>query len=108
MQVMVLMAELGRAGAIELGIQLNSGAIERLLAYAESVAHFPTAVKEVYALSADTWDSLLAIVGCMCLHMPARMPASTLAPGRGPYQFSVTMDSRFLAASLVGSWGVCD
>lgn len=41
------MSELGRAGAIELGIQLNPRPIERLLAYAESVPHFPTAVKEV-------------------------------------------------------------
>ena len=47
LQVMVLMAELGRAGAIELGIQLNPGVVERLMSYAESVAHFPTAVKEV-------------------------------------------------------------
>ncbi|KAK9794653.1 hypothetical protein WJX73_010733 [Symbiochloris irregularis] len=45
-EVTVLMAELGRAGAIELGIQLNPGVIQRLLSYAESVAHFPTAVKE--------------------------------------------------------------
>lgn len=45
-QVVVLMSELGRAGAIELGIQLNPRPIERLLAYAESVPHFPTAVKE--------------------------------------------------------------
>lgn len=50
----MLLSELGRAGAIELGIQLNPGAIERLLAYGASVSHFPTAVKEVQPANAPS------------------------------------------------------
>ena len=46
-QVIVLIGELVRTGAIELGIQLNPGVVDRLLSYANSVSHFPTAVKEV-------------------------------------------------------------
>ena len=47
MQIAGLMKELGGAGAAELGIQLDDGFVDRLLAYARSVASFPTAVKEV-------------------------------------------------------------
>lgn len=36
-----------RAGAADLGVPLAGGEVARLMAYARSVAHFPTAVKEV-------------------------------------------------------------
>lgn len=35
------------AGAADLGVPLAGGEVARLMAYARSVAHFPTAVKEV-------------------------------------------------------------
>jgi hypothetical protein len=41
-----LIEELANAGAGALGLTLDSGVEERLCAYARSVAHFPTAVKE--------------------------------------------------------------
>lgn len=41
-----LISELGAAGSSALGLTLDSGLEERLCAYARSVAHFPTAVKE--------------------------------------------------------------
>ncbi|GAB4821761.1 hypothetical protein N2152v2_008807 [Parachlorella kessleri] len=41
-----LIQELAAAGAPALGVSLNPGVEDRLLAYARSVAHFPTAVKE--------------------------------------------------------------
>ncbi len=40
-----LIAELAAAGSKELGISLDAGVVDRLCAYARSVAHFPTAVK---------------------------------------------------------------
>lgn len=45
-QVEKLINELAGAGANALGIQLDDGTLPRLSAYAKSVAHFPTAVKE--------------------------------------------------------------
>ncbi len=51
MQITGLMTELGGPGASELGIKLDDGFVNRLLAYARSVSHFPTAVKEVRAAS---------------------------------------------------------
>ncbi len=51
MQVSMLITELAAAGQAELGVELDSGCVERLLAYARSVAHFPTAIKEVGAWS---------------------------------------------------------
>eukprot|EP00882_Tetradesmus_deserticola_P019448 GHRQ01020934.1.p1 GENE.GHRQ01020934.1~~GHRQ01020934.1.p1 ORF type:complete len:198 (+),score=80.79 GHRQ01020934.1:453-1046(+) len=45
-EVSELITELAAAGADALGVQLESGVVERLNAYARSVAHFPTAVKE--------------------------------------------------------------
>ncbi|KAI3436136.1 hypothetical protein D9Q98_002193 [Chlorella vulgaris] len=45
-EVAELIAELAAAGSAALGVTLESGVQERLLAYARSVAHFPTAVKE--------------------------------------------------------------
>lgn len=45
-EVSELIAELAAAGAADLGVSLEPGVVERLLAYARSVAHFPTAVKE--------------------------------------------------------------
>jgi hypothetical protein len=45
-EVSELIEELAAAGADALGVQLDSGVVERLNAYARSVAHFPTAVKE--------------------------------------------------------------
>jgi hypothetical protein len=45
-QVEQLIRELAAAGGAALGVQLEGGLEERLCAYARSVAHFPTAVKE--------------------------------------------------------------
>ncbi|KAG1662010.1 hypothetical protein FOA52_009499 [Chlamydomonas sp. UWO 241] len=45
-QVSALITEMAAAGSAELGITLDDGVVARLLAYARSVAHFPTAVKE--------------------------------------------------------------
>lgn len=45
-EVSKLITELATAGSSELGITLNDGVVDRLNAYARSVAHFPTAVKE--------------------------------------------------------------
>lgn len=45
-QVAELIAELAEAGGADLGVKLDGGYVERLCAYARSVAHFPTAVKE--------------------------------------------------------------
>lgn len=45
-EVSQLIGQLAAAGSAALGITLDSGVPERLLAYARSVAHFPTAVKE--------------------------------------------------------------
>ena len=42
-----LIDELAKGGSKELGVQLQEGTVQRLASYAESVAHFPTAVKEV-------------------------------------------------------------
>ncbi|KAK9836876.1 hypothetical protein WJX74_010188 [Apatococcus lobatus] len=47
-EVAGLMKELGGVGGAELGVQLDDKFVERLLAYARSVASFPTAVKEFY------------------------------------------------------------
>lgn len=47
MQVTDLIVELINAGADELGVEPKEGYVERLCAYARSVAHFPTAVKEL-------------------------------------------------------------
>lgn len=44
--VTLLIKELASAGAAELGISLDAGYVDRLTAYARTVAHFPTAVKE--------------------------------------------------------------
>lgn len=44
-EVSRLISELASAGSAELGIKLDDGCVERLLAYGRSVAHFPTAVK---------------------------------------------------------------
>jgi len=45
-EVAALIEEMAVGGAKELGITLESGVVNRLCAYARSVAHFPTAVKE--------------------------------------------------------------
>lgn len=42
-----LIGELAPAGSAALGLQLDAGIGPRLLAYARSVAHFPTAIKEL-------------------------------------------------------------
>ncbi len=44
-EVSRLISELASAGSAALGIKLDDGCVERLLAYGRSVAHFPTAVK---------------------------------------------------------------
>lgn len=46
MQVTDLIEELMAAGSKELAVSTKPGCVERLRAYARSVAHFPTAVKE--------------------------------------------------------------
>ena len=46
-QVASLIDELAKGGEKELGVELQDGTVQRLASYAESVAHFPTAVKEV-------------------------------------------------------------
>ena len=61
-QVSALIEELAAGGSKELGVSLDSGVLERLLAYARSVAHFPTAIKEVGAptpLVPLTWAACL-------------------------------------------------
>lgn len=45
-QVSDLIMELVPAGEKALGVELDSGYVERLCAYSRTVAHFPTAVKE--------------------------------------------------------------
>jgi hypothetical protein len=45
-QVELIILELAAAGEKELGVKLDDGLVDRLCAYAESVAHFPTALKE--------------------------------------------------------------
>ncbi|MEW5304326.1 MAG: hypothetical protein WDW36_006944 [Sanguina aurantia] len=45
-QVLPLMMELLDAGCAAMGISPAAGAMDRLMAYARSVAHFPTALKE--------------------------------------------------------------
>jgi hypothetical protein len=45
-EVSKLISELAAAGSEELGVTLDDGTLPRLMAYARSVAHFPTAVKE--------------------------------------------------------------
>ncbi|GIL78786.1 hypothetical protein Vretifemale_8219 [Volvox reticuliferus] len=52
-EVSELIRELIAAGAEELRVTPVGGEVERLNAYARSVAHFPTAVKEVGAEDAD-------------------------------------------------------
>jgi hypothetical protein len=42
----LIILELAAAGEKELGVKLNAGLVDRLCAYADSVAHFPTALKE--------------------------------------------------------------
>lgn len=46
-QVSSLMSELCTGGAKELGVGVAPGMVGRLLAYSRSVAHYPTAIKEV-------------------------------------------------------------
>ena len=46
MQVDLIILELAVAGEKELGVKLDEGLVDRLCAYADSVAHFPTALKE--------------------------------------------------------------
>ena len=45
-EVSALIQELAAAGEAALGVTLEPGVVPRLCAYARSVAHFPTAVKE--------------------------------------------------------------
>jgi hypothetical protein len=45
-QVAQVIEELAAAGEAELCVKLDSGLVDRLCAYADSVAHFPTALKE--------------------------------------------------------------
>jgi len=45
-EVVEIINELAGAAAVEMGIEFDDGIVDRLCAYARSVAHFPTAVKE--------------------------------------------------------------
>lgn len=45
-EVAALIRELAAAGSAALGVVLDSGLEGRLCAYARSVAHYPTAIKE--------------------------------------------------------------
>ncbi len=63
-EVEKLIGELANAGSAALGVTLDAGIEERLCAYARSVAHFPTAVKEFdwrngwfYGLSKSEMDA---------------------------------------------------
>jgi hypothetical protein len=63
-EVEKLIGELANAGSAALGVSLDAGVEERLCAYARSVAHFPTAVKEFdwrngwfYGLSKSAMDA---------------------------------------------------
>ena len=47
MQVLSLIKELSLLAERQKGLHFDSGLEERLCAYARSVAHFPTAIKEV-------------------------------------------------------------
>ena len=67
-QVSALIEELAAGGSKELGVSLDSGVLERLLAYARSVAHFPTAIKEVGAPT-----PLVPLTWAACLCHPSLM-----------------------------------
>ncbi len=56
-QLKQLITELVHGGAAELGVTVPEGYVERLNAYARSVAHFPTAVKEVRLLTRDVSEA---------------------------------------------------
>ncbi len=59
-EVSALIEELCGAGAAALGVSLGGGEVPRLLAYARSVAHFPTAVKEVRGAGGHVGACLVA------------------------------------------------
>lgn len=69
LQVSLLISELAASGQAELGIQLDEGTVERLLAYSRSVADFPTAVKEV------TLKHIVPVL-CSCYAHVKLMPSS--------------------------------
>jgi ketopantoate reductase len=46
-EVVALVEELMAGSAAECGVAFEAGTVERLLAYSRTVAHFPTAVKEL-------------------------------------------------------------
>lgn len=62
-QVSLLINELAKSGEAELGIELDGGVLERLLAYSRSVADFPTAVKEVMRSLSMLYTTHLACIG---------------------------------------------
>ena len=59
-QVTELIEELDVAGCEALGLRPDTGTVPRLLAYARSVAGFPTAVKEVRRAASTLRDSSAA------------------------------------------------
>lgn len=65
-QLSTLIGELASAGEAELGVQLDDGVQERLLAYSRSVASFPTAVKEVSLLQDITSSSIIGSLSHVC------------------------------------------
>ena len=65
LQLEPLLEEMVTAGCHDMGVEPKEGYVERLCAYARSVSHFPTAVKEVpwrngyfARMSADRVDAL--------------------------------------------------
>jgi hypothetical protein len=47
LEVVALIEELMAGSTSECGVAFEAGTVDRLLAYARAVAHFPTAVKEL-------------------------------------------------------------
>ena len=96
LQVSLLISELAASGQAELGIQLDEGTVERLLAYSPSVADFPTAVKEVMLKH-------IVPVLCSCyahdILMPSSVPISIFEVHCCCSQFRVDTFSVLLAYS---------
>ena len=61
-----LIQELAAAAAAEKGLTFEDNMVERLCAYSRAVAHFPTAVKEVYIyILISPLKSLCGLVSCV-------------------------------------------
>ena len=77
-QVTELIEELNAAGCDALGLTADPGTVPRLLAYARSVASFPTAVKEVCRLPCSERTRTTRSVPS--LRVPARSLMLSLCP----------------------------